>query len=725
MEDYKIDLHVHTPASRDYRGQRGRVGMIQLLRDYKQASVSAIAMTDHNSINGYRSYIEEKRETELNFRLNSRRDASSKFVDELKSEVGLFSSLSIIPGVEISCFPSVHLILLFSEDVDLNEVDRFLISEVELGEDAVKFGDPAKVSPYSPTVVLAKARQVFGDSFFGLLPHIDSSNGAWRELKDCGAARAELFRDESILCCQIVNPQEKGRVVEALSNPAYQRDKPIVFIQASDYHGGKSAQAANQYSRIHLPNSPRFSSLRDAFVANETVRISSDFVDKEIESYVDGKLVSSFDFQNNLEVSETRKMEIAKALCAVLNTEDCLLKFEVRNIPEEPGIIAPKIGELIEELTEAIDSSQPFEFSIVSFQHSQNRQTYFVECKNRRVRLFEGAVWILSPQGIRSAKSWEIEQRVAQNFFNRYGRPKQKSLEKSAEDLLMISSSLPAFPMASALEGRIRRDFQSLFDIDFVGPTYTAELSDLREVNGLPDGNVYIFNSKTHLKGGRQFGEEADYFRFTTPVYNGEDFNLPETSCSPESGLFLLPNGGVTYFDKPKSVYAPFPLFVITIDKDSEVAGKQQSEQAEFLRGLAAYLKSSFVLWYIATIYQTSDLSEMILRRGRVLPLPKDLVVMNRLGRLALTISDSEKALLGSLAKRADTDAQRSARFENIKKHNQTASQNMRHIDKEVFRAIGFGRKEIAEVFRVIRQLDIYDFGIGEDLKGFIDEVLS
>jgi len=47
---YKADLHIHTPASRDWRGQRGQDAMRRIFDKIKKCGIEVVAITDHNSV---------------------------------------------------------------------------------------------------------------------------------------------------------------------------------------------------------------------------------------------------------------------------------------------------------------------------------------------------------------------------------------------------------------------------------------------------------------------------------------------------------------------------------------------------------------------------------------------------------------------------------------------------------------------------------------------------
>jgi predicted metal-dependent phosphoesterase TrpH len=71
MSSQKIDLHVHSPASADYLGDRTDREYFALLKECKRAEVGAIALTDHNTVNGHIAIDRLSKEARLNYDLNS------------------------------------------------------------------------------------------------------------------------------------------------------------------------------------------------------------------------------------------------------------------------------------------------------------------------------------------------------------------------------------------------------------------------------------------------------------------------------------------------------------------------------------------------------------------------------------------------------------------------------------------------------------------------------
>ena len=57
----KMDLHVHSPASKDYKWkfkkQEEKEEYIEFINRFLETDLDAIAITDHNTINGYEKIV--------------------------------------------------------------------------------------------------------------------------------------------------------------------------------------------------------------------------------------------------------------------------------------------------------------------------------------------------------------------------------------------------------------------------------------------------------------------------------------------------------------------------------------------------------------------------------------------------------------------------------------------------------------------------------------------
>lgn len=203
----KIDLHVHTPASKDYSGPA--ITPSDFVGKVREAGLDAIAVTDHNS---------------------------AGWIDRLK-EAARGTGVTIVPGVEISVSGGergLHIIALFDPSRTAQDVENLLAT---VGFKASDYGKLEALSQKSAVEVVQAIRDADG---LAILAHADSSKGAMNDMK--GAQRTTLFGSEAVSAVELVNP-EKHAVFLTGKDPGYPRR--LAYYRASDNpnpHGGHAIE---------------------------------------------------------------------------------------------------------------------------------------------------------------------------------------------------------------------------------------------------------------------------------------------------------------------------------------------------------------------------------------------------------------------------------------------------------------------------------------------------
>jgi DNA polymerase III alpha subunit (gram-positive type) len=105
----RVDLHVHTPGSRDLSDAWGGASAADVVRLAQEASLEVIAVTDHNSVEWCEPVIEAAAEMDL----------------------------SVLPGVEISTSEG-HLLAIFDSSKPIREIRDLL---VRVGISSSDWGD--------------------------------------------------------------------------------------------------------------------------------------------------------------------------------------------------------------------------------------------------------------------------------------------------------------------------------------------------------------------------------------------------------------------------------------------------------------------------------------------------------------------------------------------------------------------------------------------------------
>lgn len=145
LKYFKLDLHVHTPASNCYLNKSDTPD--QIVQAAIDKGLSAIAITDHNT---------------------------ADWIDRMK-EAAIDTGLVIFPGVEIS-MDQYHVVALFDPDISQKEVENLLGS---LKIKAEEYGKTETICPKHYDDVFVNIHDHGG---FAILAHIDGPKGAFFEL---------------------------------------------------------------------------------------------------------------------------------------------------------------------------------------------------------------------------------------------------------------------------------------------------------------------------------------------------------------------------------------------------------------------------------------------------------------------------------------------------------------------------------------------------------------
>lgn len=224
-----VDLHVHSPASEDYRGNRDDPEYLSIIERANQfgtglsrsskpkqsnepgRAIGCIAITDHNSVEGFRKFRELNQKTrELRDTLRGR-DPANAYLKQLEKEVETLSSIRILMGVEIKANPGIHLLIIFQETVEPETVRTFLgeVYGLSYQEFAGKSG-PVTCLTLEDT--LNKVTSVFGENAFVVAPHIDSSGGVYDGLKEYPQIRMKVMKHPSLKALSFNKIETRERI---------------------------------------------------------------------------------------------------------------------------------------------------------------------------------------------------------------------------------------------------------------------------------------------------------------------------------------------------------------------------------------------------------------------------------------------------------------------------------------------------------------------------------
>lgn len=273
--------------------------------------------------------------------------------------------------------------------------------------------------------------------------------------------------------------------------------------------------------------------------------------------------------------------------------------------------------------------------------------------------------------------------------------------------------------ISARLEPLLSRERCGPFQLKLVAPNYPAEIDDdLGCVNGYSDGDFIQMRPEIDLKGGRLKGQR-DYYRFSAPLFKYAGRKKEEGEAVGPNCAVVFPEGGANYVARALPVFAPFPVIEVKLAPGHGLGVKAEEEMS---LGLVAWLKSSFLLWFLNSVYQTDDVFDILMQKRRV-PLTRDEKFIRSLSIYAKNVITAEHAVLSATAEENPAEGDRTRVFELLTNHNKSVRDNMRLIDREVFRHLGFSIEEVREVYRALRALDLYDYDISSTLEEFVKEL--
>lgn len=308
LEWRKTDLHVHTPASKCYRGPSEDETYLEILRTAKAKKISAVAITDHNSIEGYKRLLKIKDDF-LRQRDTLSKNAGQPEIDKkirtANKNLSLFQDILILPGVEFEAKPGVHLLVIFDEKTSTDDIQKFI---EDGGYDKKSFGeeDPRGLANWD---VIKLYEQSTKYDCMVIDAHTDSDKGLWNSTK--GTYRINCFRAEQLCAICYKSDQQKENINQNLQQRDYSRKTPISFVKFSDAHNPDDV--GKQVTWVRLANID-FQSIKVAFAnPSELVSDEAPTVQKTIN-----RLLSSPKSFGIPDIRNAKDKEYFKQLCCAL-----------------------------------------------------------------------------------------------------------------------------------------------------------------------------------------------------------------------------------------------------------------------------------------------------------------------------------------------------------------------------------------------------------------------
>jgi PHP family Zn ribbon phosphoesterase len=322
---YNVDLHIHTPASSDF--QQENVSYIDLLQRAETRGLDILAFTDHNSVSGYRTMMDEVAQLEMLEKLN-------RLMPEEKSKLAeyrrLFSKMVVLPGFEFTATFGFHIIGIFSPLTPIRDIEHLLLN-LNIPSDQL---DDGSATVGATSDVLTAYRLIKQAGGISIAAHANSTNGvAMKGFSFGGQTRIAYTQDQNLDALEVTDLELKGgRSTAGFFNgtkPEYPRR--MHCIQGSDCHRlttdpvrKKNLGVGDRTTDFFLAE-PTFEAILDLFSHNDFARTRPHRLQEEpafdfIQAALDEGPNIIQEFNESMAIKGGKLFEMIADICAFANT---------------------------------------------------------------------------------------------------------------------------------------------------------------------------------------------------------------------------------------------------------------------------------------------------------------------------------------------------------------------------------------------------------------------
>ncbi len=231
MTWYRMDLHLHTRASSDYKDAGSTY--LQFLQQAEAKGLDIIAITDHNTVAGYAAMWDE---VEYLLKLEKSNRLSAEEKAHLAEYRRLSDKIMVLPGFEVTATFGFHIIGVFPPGTSVRKLEHILLT-LKIPEDKLELGS-SEVG--STSEVLTCYREIAEAGGLVIAAHANSSHGVAMQGWDFvgGQTRIAYTQDKNLHALEVTDLDSASRRSTRNffngSKPEYPRR--MHCIQGSDAH---------------------------------------------------------------------------------------------------------------------------------------------------------------------------------------------------------------------------------------------------------------------------------------------------------------------------------------------------------------------------------------------------------------------------------------------------------------------------------------------------------
>ncbi len=226
----KMDLHLHTPASADYKDKG--VTYLQILQRAEARGLDIIAITDHNTVAGCSAMRAEIEGLELLERLGRLSEEEKKTLAEYRR---LRTKVLVLPGVEVTATLGFHILGVFPPDTSIRRLEHLLLG-LNIPEEKLELGS-GEVGATADVLTVYRALVEAGGLV--IAAHANSSHGVALQGFDFGGqTKIAYTQDRNLHALEVTDLESSSRrsTVAFFSGSKPEYPRRMHCIQGSDAH---------------------------------------------------------------------------------------------------------------------------------------------------------------------------------------------------------------------------------------------------------------------------------------------------------------------------------------------------------------------------------------------------------------------------------------------------------------------------------------------------------
>ncbi|MHB8647648.1 MAG: RNA-binding domain-containing protein [Thermomicrobiales bacterium] len=363
MTWYRMDLHLHTPASADYQDLSATY--LEILQKAEERGLDIVAFTDHNSVSGIAAMRREIEDLELLEELQRLTPVEASILEEYRR---LLNTLLVLPGFEFTAAFGFHILGIFPPETTVRRLEHLLMT-LNVPEEQMEMGS----GQVGATADVLTTYELIHDSGGLVIPaHVNAAHGvAMQGFRFGGQTKIAYTQSEYLHALEVTDLDDLTRRATASffngSKPEYPRR--MHCIQGSDAHRLSHEGAprdtdlgiGDRATEVHLPERS-FAALKMLLTSDDFARIRpyqplsaapSDAVQAAREQ--GPSLAQSFHEQ--VRSRRSRYRPITKDIVAFANTNGGTAYVGVSATPTQPVLGVPNPEESARGLSDAIARS--------------------------------------------------------------------------------------------------------------------------------------------------------------------------------------------------------------------------------------------------------------------------------------------------------------------------------------------------------------------------------